>query len=220
MSDTVERGTPSTITAHHSTVLPSPIQRLWYINPYGQEIRPYPNASVISHLQQATSVIYSIGSLYTSLVPSLILRGVGDAIASVTGRPRILILNGSTDRETSSAFGAFTGLDFVEAIVRACEESRGVFTTLATNDTSAARQAWKTEACRYITHIIYIDERGAPAVDTQEMRELGIECMKVWGRRGEDGDGWRYDLKGLGQALEALVSRGAVPKSRRNTLVG
>lgn len=46
--------------------LPSPIDKVWYINPYGQEMRPPANPKVITTLEEhAEAVIYSIGSLYT-----------------------------------------------------------------------------------------------------------------------------------------------------------
>lgn len=81
--------------------LPSRITRIWYINPYGQEIHPPPNPRVPAALLASQAIIYSIGSLYTSIIPSLILAGIGDAIRhapAATGR-KILILNGSLDRE-------------------------------------------------------------------------------------------------------------------------
>src|SRR5204862_5755050 len=62
--------------------LSSRIERIWYINPYGQEIRPAANPAVTSAISESQGIIYSIGSLYTSIVPSLILRGVGEAIIS------------------------------------------------------------------------------------------------------------------------------------------
>lgn len=193
-------------------VLPVPIERLWYINPYGQEIRPYPNPQVVNSIRNSTSVIYSIGSLYTSLIPSLVLRGVGEAIAFGTAKQKILILNGSIDRETSSVSrGAFTGMDFVEAIARACQESRGIF------DAQAALK--RDELKRFVTHVIYIEEEGTPLVDKREFASAGIEMVRAYGRRMEDGNGWKYDGRGLSQALEALVGKGK-GLSRRNTLVG
>jgi hypothetical protein len=57
---------------HDEAELTSRIERVWYINPYGQEIRPPANPKAISSLNHAEAVIYSIGSLYTRyVVPSL-----------------------------------------------------------------------------------------------------------------------------------------------------
>ena len=80
--------------------LPSRIERLWYINPYGQEMSCPANPRVLEALSKSSTVIYSIGSLFTSIIPSIILRGVGQAIASPGIRNKILILNSSIDRET------------------------------------------------------------------------------------------------------------------------
>ena len=41
--------------------LPARIRRLWYINPYGQEMRPSPNPKVLDAINGAEALIYSIG---------------------------------------------------------------------------------------------------------------------------------------------------------------
>ena len=41
--------------------LPDRIRRVWYINPYGQEIRPSPNPRVLEALGRGRAVVYSIG---------------------------------------------------------------------------------------------------------------------------------------------------------------
>lgn len=99
----------------------SPISRIYYMNEYGQEIYPLPNPKVLNHLNTRTDLVYSIGSLYTSILPCLILRKVGHAIAhSPSLRHKILILNGTTDRETDG----YTALDFIGTITNALNESR------------------------------------------------------------------------------------------------
>lgn len=52
--------------------LESRIERVWYINPYGQEIRPPANPKVVQALGEAGVVVFSIGSLYTRYYPMLI----------------------------------------------------------------------------------------------------------------------------------------------------
>ena len=103
--------------------LQSPIDRIYYINEYGQEIYPVPNPKVVSQLSAKKTLVYSIGSLYTSLIPCLVLRGVGNAVAqSQSLKHKILLLNGTNDRETSD----YTALDFVNAIISALNESQRI----------------------------------------------------------------------------------------------
>ncbi|KAI8376734.1 hypothetical protein EDC96DRAFT_495637 [Choanephora cucurbitarum] len=103
--------------------LNSPIDRIYYINEFGQEIYPVPNPKVIGHLSSKKTLVYSIGSLYTSLIPCLVLRGVGNAIVqSHSLKHKILLLNGTNDRETSD----YTALDFINAITNALNESQRI----------------------------------------------------------------------------------------------
>lgn len=103
--------------------LTSPIDRIYYINEYGQEIYPVPNPKVVSQLSTKETLVYSIGSLYTSLVPCLVLRGVGNAVVqSQSLKHKILLLNGTNDRETSD----YTALDFINAIASALNESQRI----------------------------------------------------------------------------------------------
>lgn len=188
--------------------LPARIERLWYINHYGHEMRPHPNARVLSALNTAEAVVYSIGSLYTSIIPSLILRGVGDAVAKT--RFKILILNGSLDRETDG----FRASDFIAAIVRAGEESRGNFYSMA----EEGKGLEELTVRRYVTHLIHLEGEGVPVVDREVLAGWGIECVRLYGRKGEYG-GMSYDGKALSQALGAILGkREPGVRSRRNTL--
>ncbi|RDA82590.1 hypothetical protein CP532_0912 [Ophiocordyceps camponoti-leonardi (nom. inval.)] len=190
--------------------LPERIDRVWYINPYGHEIHIPANPRVLDALGAADTVIYSIGSLFTSLIPNLVLRGVGDTIANTRVRNRVLILNGTNDRETGPSTDPFTALDFVAAIAGACADSRGL------------PQPSDSEYLHYVTHVLYIQCPGAPEVDRQRLARLGIDSTRLYGPRDERGRGGRYDGKALTQALESIVGRKNVnmDRSRRNTLVG
>ncbi|KAJ4141614.1 hypothetical protein NW768_000829 [Fusarium equiseti] len=190
--------------------LPARISRLWYINPYGEEIKMPANPRVLDALRSVHSVVYSIGSLFTSLIPSLVLRGVGDAITSPHVRNKILILNGTTDRETGPSTAPFTGLDFVGAIANALADSRGL------------PKPSEEEYNQYVTHVIYIEGPTSPKVDKQYFGQLGIDATRLYGPKDEKGRGGRYDAKALTQALETIIGRKDVrsDRSRRNTLVG
>lgn len=191
--------------------LPARIERLWYINPYGQEIRLAANPMVLNALKDSQAIIYSIGSLYTSLIPSLILKGVGNAISNPAIRYKILILNSTNDRETGPSSDPFSALDFIAAIAKACAESRG-----------AGGQVDKYDYNNYVTHVVHLTGPGTPEVDREALKQIGIETIKVYGRRVEGESFVRYDEKGLVQALEVTMGRRdpRAEKIRRNTLEG
>ncbi|KAI8067492.1 hypothetical protein BC940DRAFT_227175, partial [Gongronella butleri] len=108
---------------HANEQLPSPIHRIYYINEYGQEIFPVPNPKCVTQLSTRTTLVYSMGSLFTSLVPNLILRHVGKAVVeSRTLKHKIMLLNGSHDRETDG----FTAMDFIMTITAALNESQRI----------------------------------------------------------------------------------------------
>ncbi|KAJ9629635.1 hypothetical protein H2203_002016 [Taxawa tesnikishii (nom. ined.)] len=225
--------------------LPARISRIWYINPYGAEITLPANSRVLAALENASCIIYSIGSLFTSIIPSLILRGVGDAVANPTIRSKILILNGSIDRETGPKDSPFSAMDFVAAIADACASSRSsapvhrpsIPGPSPTPSESATRQPSpspittfsepssypykvpRSEYWQYVTHIIYIEGEGTPKVDRALFAECGIECLRLYGRKGGDGTA-RYDAKALAQALEMVLGRRDFRRdqTRRNTL--
>lgn len=196
-----------------SPPLSSRIERVWYISPYGHEMRPSPNPRAIASINAAETVIYSIGSLYTSIIPSLILRGVGEAIAKA--RFKILILNGSLDRETDG----FKASDFIVAIVRAGEESRGVISPANDRDGELSGDMDPATVKRYVTHLIHLDGEGTPVVDKELIASWDIESVRLYGRKAEDGM-MRYDGKALAQALGAILGKRdpSGVRSRRNTL--
>ena len=171
-------------------------------------MRPSPNPKVLEAINVAEAIIYSIGSLYTSIIPPLILQGVGTAIGRPSGpRFKILILNGSLDRET----GGFSASNFIEAIARACQESCGL---TFEGQAEVGREVWT----QYVTHLIHLEGEGAPAVDKEELGKAGVECVRLYGRKANDGM-LRYDGRALAQALGAILGRrDKAQKSRRNTL--
>jgi hypothetical protein len=190
--------------------LPARIERLWYINPYGQEIRLAANPMVLHALSEAQTVIYSIGSLYTSIVPSLVLKGMGEAISNPAIRHKILILNSTVDRETGPLSTPYSAVDFVAAIAKAGANSQG---QVATPD--------RNEYRKYVTHVIHLQGPGTPDVDKEALKSMGIEAMRVYGRRNEGERFVRYDERGLRQALEVTMgTRDMRQPSRRNTLEG
>ena len=99
--------------------LPSPIKRVFYASSLEEsddnfEVHPKPNPTVIENMVDADAIVYGMGSLYTSIIPNLGLKGMGAEIAKSKGK-KILMLNGCTDRET----GSMRASDVVQAIVDA-----------------------------------------------------------------------------------------------------
>ncbi|ORY47875.1 UPF0052-domain-containing protein [Rhizoclosmatium globosum] len=68
-------------SAHETPPLPSPIRRVFYINGERAETFPKINPLVPEQLETKRTIIYAMGSLYTSLLPCLIVPGVGALIA-------------------------------------------------------------------------------------------------------------------------------------------
>ncbi|CAO3592065.1 unnamed protein product [Absidia cylindrospora] len=183
--------------------LTSPIQRVYYINDYGQEIYPVPNAKVITQLSVKNTLVYSIGSLYTSIIPCLILRHMGNAIVqSRSLKHKVLLLNGCNDRETHG----YSALDFVLTITAALNQSllidcRRTFyqqnqplSTATMLDTDSGYVSSSTPPPppfpdhlfqpsppdSFITHLIYLDQGDIP-VDVEAIERLGIQCIKTKG---------------------------------------
>ncbi|KAL2429734.1 hypothetical protein ABEF95_002221 [Exophiala dermatitidis] len=249
------RGRNIKFTKDQDEDLPARIERIWYINPYGQEMLPPANPRVISAIKEAQAIIYSIGSLYTSIIPSIVLKGVGEALRSTPARHKILILNGSIDRETGPRSHPFTAFDFVEAITRAGEQSRGnswrpilhtsrsdetLHSSVATSPTTRkgdflvpgtmARPNIHTHTPdkdsvyrKYVTHVIHLNGEGTPQVDRQQLASLGIDCLKLYGRKSDKGV-MLYDPQALIGAIEAILGKKGdamvITKSRRNTYDG
>ncbi|KAI8620088.1 hypothetical protein BC830DRAFT_1252112 [Chytriomyces sp. MP71] len=101
---------------HEIAPLVSPIRRVYYINSDNQETFPKINPLLPRQFDRKKTIIYGMGSLYTSLLPCLVVPGIGGLITEDFGseipRTKILLLNGTHDRETDG----FTAMDFILAI--------------------------------------------------------------------------------------------------------
>lgn len=176
----------------------SPIKRIFYISPYGEEICPIAHSKVISNLTNSNVIIYSIGSLMTSIVPVIILKGVGRAIAQdIQQNPeskkkkRILLLNGCQDRET---FG-MDSASYIEVIVNlatySLQASKGKPTETLTHE-------WN----KYVTHLVYMKDPKIKVDSEFLQKEKGIPCIEV---EREDASTDHYDLNDLKLKLSSII---------------
>ena len=136
--------------------------------------------------------MYSCGSLWTSIVPCLALRGVASAIAkSTTLRAKVLLrgcstysnslpeplliascplssVNSNNDRETDG----YTAVDYVSTIVRTLNESKrskrgNSGEIMMPGIKTKTRRSYETN--RLITHLVYL-ERGKVEVDLEHLQ--------------------------------------------------
>jgi len=184
----------------HIEPLLSPIERIYYISPYGEEICPTANSRVTNSLANADVIVYSIGSLMTSIVPIVILKGVGKAIANDIiqekgGRKkkRILLLNGVNDRET---FG-MTAADFVRVIVKLATYSLSESRMTSNIEDVSNQIQWN----KYITHLFYMKDPKIEVEREYLESEKNISCIEV--KREEHQD--YYDLNDLEVKLRHIA---------------
>lgn len=169
----------------------SPIERIFYVSPYGEEIRPTAHHKVCSTISSSDVVVYSIGSLMTSILPIIVLKGVGKAIAAEVSnsnskiKKRILFLNGCYDRET---FG-MDAMDFVRIIV-----------DLATYSFKTKGQDKSTSWQRFVTHLFYMQNSNIH-VDLASLQQRGIECVEI--KRVVNTD--NFDLDDLQEKLATIA---------------
>ena len=183
--------------------MPSPVRRIFYLSAEGDrqehEVAPAPNPRVVNEVRRADAIIYGMGSLFTSVCPSLALRGVGEAVAA-RSCPKILILNGGTDRETSSCEahpGPMTASDIVVA-VRDALNRRGA---------SAKAGRLDNPASEYVTAVL-VPRGGGVVVDREALGGLGVtRVVEVAAVQPAEG-GALYDPDALVDAISAVVESG------------
>ncbi|KAJ7451152.1 UPF0052-domain-containing protein [Mycena latifolia] len=169
------------------------ISRLFYMNAYGFEIHPSPNPEYISALAANDVLVYSCGSLWTSIIPCLALRGVAAAIArSRSLRAKVLLLNSKNDRETDG----YTAVDYINAIVRTLNvhyntQSYGLAYGIGSNTTFPVSA--------FITDLVFLKDTSV-AVDLRQITAMGVRCTEV------DGAGAGvFDAAGVKQALDEIM---------------
>ncbi|SCW02577.1 LAFE_0F09560g1_1 [Lachancea fermentati] len=171
-------------------LLPAPIKRIFYINPYGEEVLPQGNSRAISKLKQCDLVLYSIGSLMTSLLPITILGNIAESIVDNSKARKVLLINNKYDRET---FG-LDGFHFVQMIIESMD--RAVHSNIRKRRTSrVSRHEEPIPWQKFITDVVYL-EKGEILVDTLALNSNGIRTHAI----GSD----TFDNEVLLQTLQSL----------------
>ncbi|XP_010473850.1 PREDICTED: uncharacterized protein YNL011C-like, partial [Camelina sativa] len=161
-------GTPQTVDKRHcsTSALPSKIKRVFYMSSEGNnllhEVFPPVNPTVLEQLRSVDCIVYAMGSLFTSICPSLVLLGVGEIISSRSCR-KVLLLNGSQDRETSG----FTASCFVTAIADALNRTPG-----------DPKIRLKNLPAYYINTLLVPKDKEI-VVDLKQLSEQGINDVRV-----------------------------------------
>ncbi|AQZ15384.1 YNL011C [Zygosaccharomyces parabailii] len=156
----------------------APIERLLYINPYGEEIKPTGNSRAVSKIKRADMVIYSIGSLVTSLLPIVILGNIADVIADAKDTYKVLLLNNMRDRESFW----LDGLHYVQLVVDSM--SRAVQThkeTKGSKDNTPLNLEWSN----FVSDVVYTS-KGEIQVDEHELEARGIRCHCIESEKMEN----------------------------------
>ncbi|KAG0465573.1 hypothetical protein HPP92_019737, partial [Vanilla planifolia] len=186
-----------------ASALPSRIKRVFYMSNEGlnllHEIFPEPNSAVIVQLLNVDCVVYSMGSLFTSICPSLVLPGIGETIAS-RSIPKVLLLNGSHDRETTG----LSASGFVSAITDALNRTYG--------DPQKSLQNFSSD---YINALL-VPKDGKVSVDVDALVSQGIVHVATVESIDYPNVGIIFEPRSLIEALMSLICNFGDTKKIRN----
>ncbi|KAL9250115.1 hypothetical protein AKJ16_DCAP03223 [Drosera capensis] len=173
--------------------LPSRIKRVFYMSSEARnslhQVFPLPNPAVLDQLKCVDCIIYAMGSLFTSICPSLVLTDIGEVIASRTC-PKVLLMNGTYDRETSG----FLASSFVTAITDALNRTYG-----------DPENSIKNNPSQYINTILVPRDAIIP-VDLDALRTQGISNVVVVDSIDDSKVGVMFEPKSLIQTLGSLLT--------------
>jgi len=169
---------------------------LYYINAYGNEIHPTPNPEYLRSLSTQDVLVYSCGSLWTSIIPCLALRSVAGAIArSSTLRAKVLLLNAQNDRETDG----YTALEYISTIVRTLN------TAYQLSYGGLGQGSATYPASAFITHMVYLRGTTVP-VDKEKITTMGVKCVEAVGQVDGKTGNPRFDSDCVRQAILEILS--------------
>lgn len=164
------------------------------------QVFPPANPQIISQLSTTDVIIYGMGSLYTSICPTLILRGMGEAISAASA-PKVLILNGFHDRETGGCWSdarEMSASDIVQAVCTALNRTY-------THSSRGARL--QNSPGDYVTALIVPKQPGVGAidVDTKQLKAMGIQRLQEVETRLDSKGRALYEPEQLVKGIEEIV---------------
>jgi len=139
-------------------MLPSKIKRLFYYDELNRLISPPANPAAINAIENSKLICYSMGSFWTSIMPSVILNGVGQQIVQ-NNCPKLLMLGGWSDRETNN----MTAIDHIDAFTRTISKNNGI----------------SFDPKDLVTHLLYVEGTTIPVDRCKIEKKYGISVIPV-----------------------------------------
>ncbi|KAJ7171747.1 UPF0052-domain-containing protein [Mycena crocata] len=198
------------------------ITRLFYMNAYGFEIHPSPNSEYISALAANDMLVYSCGSLWTSIIPCLALRGVAAAIArSRSLRAKVLLQPSvfvslmlaawwlppetisfpsqlipvfTVNSKNDRETDGYTAVDYINAIVGTLNAH---YNTQSYGLAYGAGANTTFPVSAFITDLVFLKDTSVP-IDLRHITAMGVRCTEV------DGTGV-FDAPGVKRALDGIM---------------
>lgn len=150
--------------------LSSPIGSLYYIDSIRGEYQPQASPAMLDALDGSGTIVYSIGSLWTSLVPVLVLRGVAERIAKCTRR--VLLVNATHDRETHG----LSVVDILKVVVGSLQYSK---TQVRRNVLEMPLLELQTRLKDAVDEVVYLSEGEIPL--GVSLTSLPLKIQKLTG---------------------------------------
>mmetsp|Transcript_34483 Transcript_34483/g.83432 ORF Transcript_34483/g.83432 Transcript_34483/m.83432 type:complete len:444 (+) Transcript_34483:786-2117(+) len=185
------------------------------------EISPEANPLVLDAISNANCIVYGCGSLFTSVLPSLVLAGVGSAI-SCQRVPKVLLLNGWHDFETSWAESSDSNVG--ERIVKRMDASSFVKAVVDALNQGGVHLDDNHSTCRpiplvtdYITHLFYpvgteinIDEQSLADLSMAQEHQSEEPYIQLQGIKSIPADKCSEGTRSGGQSHHCVFDPGAL----------
>ncbi len=159
---------------------------------------PEANAKAITEIREADVIVIGPGSLYTSIMPNLLVPGIAQAIEESKASLKVFVCNVATEPGETDGYTAW---DFVTAIES--HVGRRLFDVVITNSNYRAEKPglWKSQVVRpgtpttgrdiqVIEHDV-VDSHNALRHDAQKLSQVLLELYDGRRRTPERPAGWR-----------------------------